>query len=764
VKLVLNRQKRPLGLHSQRGVNIIVLTISMGMIISLWAAVIGLGYMSVDNVRFQNMSNLAALSALDMYAREPSAMPTPGSQPRTDAERLQSAVESAQNVFRNTSLLSGSTAAARVVVGAADDNGSRDVWGTMQLGSWITEAPGDCGSFIDRVCKNVYPCFYQRDPNDHRMSCESPTDLNAVRMNAAVPSQLLTAPFARAANYLQGGNFTMEKATTVTLVTKCTAILLDVSDLSVKDTHKYAEYENTEQAKGAPLATGAITSPSNAAYFAYSAKHLEDIASEGICKGVSQPLGGGKSDSDDHVNLEGGPTLKPPVGSSATEREATQLYWCNLPEARSNFGPLNQPVHSVSDFVEYNTLRGKVYLDLYLANRPEPLTTYLTSLNAVIRDMMKYAYQGDRVKFYAFGQTIVDRVPETGFTSNLEYLAQLTNPNNLGSVTEQGKVWGQPVLPNAFSRGWFPKANESGSNLPMAIRLALNDLMEECPGDSDKTIIAATSGFSNWTYDENGAPEKLRAYCGVVCPRFGPCPIGDCGAAKGSYLGTEQDQLLGDASDEHSLWKNGILGDLQRNHVKFTAIVASDRTQPNLCNKKIPNGGEFDFKTLQDAPKWGYDTTEESDCSSSANNIINNTNAFQPSNSITGRLPSQPTCRYDEGGTDGCAWQYLGEVDTGAPEDNVYFRKGSSAVSKLAYASGGQYCRLLTRTTNSEHTSNENDYVDHDSDPSTPKVLHWKFRTENTTQLAAVEYIDVGNEAARCVRNSMQTSPLAVVQ
>ena len=732
-------------LRSQRGVNIIVLTLSMGMIVALWAAVIGLGYMSVDNIRFQNMANLAAMSAIDMYARQPSAMPTPQTDLRTNADRLRDAQASAQGVFTKSTLLSGSTSSAEVVIANGNTKPKDSSWGKIHFGKWVTFAPAT-GSKADGCPGENYPCFIELDPNAADIDPTSgDSRISAVRFEAKVPEQLLTAPFTKAANFLQNGNFSMEKSTTVTLVHKCTALLLDVSDLSVKDSHRYAQLANTA------YSGATISSPANPGYFAFRSTTLDRINHEGGCAKYSG------------VDSGGDPIY-----------EAAKLYWCNMPPDRQPRDAKGVPTggpdldtrdlpHAQSDYRVMETQFGRMYVDR-TARYPQPLTNYFSTLNAIIRDMMRYSYQGDQTKIYAFGQTIIDTVPAAGFTENLGYLAQLTNPDNLGTYTSSGVEYSPPVYPNGFERGWFPKAEQPGSNLTLAIRRALNDLLMECPGETDKSIIAVTSGYSNWSYDADGNPQALKGYCGR--PKFDPSAT--CGNVANTYLWSEAEQLLGTNSDEHSLWKNGILGDLTRNHVKFSAIVGSDRTQPNICNKKDSSGK---FISVQDAPKWGIDPLTPSDCSE-GDNIVNNSNSYPLASTTTGRAPFDSTeCISNSGsgvwaggiGPDACAWQYLGETDvnddpTTGESQNVHFRQGLSVMAKLSYASGGQFCPLL-----SHKRRVRADYPPSGGPGDPPPQLYDYYRNEDT-QIDAVEYLDDGNYAARCVRNAMQTSPIAIVQ
>lgn len=703
LKLFTGRtRKEPQPRESQSGVNIIFLAIFMFVLMGLLGLAFGAGFMVLNNIKYQNTANAAALAALNAYLEQPTSQKHPQSSSIDQGTRIQKAESAALSVFSTNSFYRGREANS----GEQSQSFSTP---TLEFGSYYTSPPPGVAS----PCA-TYPCYIKN--TDPIMGANL---INSVKIVAQSNDQdNFVAPFAKAAGFLPGGQYFIHKEAVAVALPKCMAVLLDVGDASVKDTHEYSLGNPNYTVFGG--GSGEITYPLSPGAFAY------DEATIGI-------------------------------DCSTINRATHQLgaYWCDLQMKLPHSTGLNF-FRAASDYRQPQyTRRGVYYADLY--TRPEPLTTYVNSINGVLKDFAKNISVQDRVVAYVFDDMkspltptgFVDRIPAYGTGSNsflgdnnVGFMTQLFNIGNIGTVDGLGNYMTQPVHPNMLDRGWFPNLSdatlEKKSNLPVALRQAMGEMNSYCLPNSAKSIVVASSGVFKEAYVSNGTTG------------YNILPINTFA----DYTNFIENKMLKRDSNGGTGWDESILYDALRWDVSISFLVGGKKIGTNFCNRKI--SGSQNFLAFNQMYLDGNSPEDDAKCN--GQRALAETSNEYPTNNT-----KLPVCKDDPSE---CAYKNFehASLDASNPSGNSYFRYPQYYLAKLAYESEGVFCPLLTRVPSSVPNAYTYDNVPVEEQPFTPKQLTTTTspyaRQDDAPQLWRVEDLSDIAAGADCIR-SMTTKPKA---
>ena len=447
--------------NSQRGAQLLTLALFMSAFFALVALSIGIGLASINSIRNDTSSDSAALSALETYSKEPSALVPPQLDSLNSSQRASSALSAANTVLGNYTAITGEGNSVSQGTVSLYTAGSTENY--LQFGQWIVGPPISSTPGCDECCSSGYPCL--------KLHSSAPTDASKV---TAVKTVRKTSSVQQALDYfsklafgvpLLNSQKTIEA--TAVMIPRCYVYALDVSLYSVWDSHHATSINKLG------LSGSVITDPSNPALYAYN-----DAL-------VSSPI-------FDASNPD-------------------KLYWANMEDIRPVSGA-TVGGHYDSDYSHIaSNSRGTYRVDTY--TEPQPLKTLLDGLNGAIREHTKNLTSSDKALMLVFDSQIYDRVPNSGFfdpSHDLRYLVQLTNFKNF-----KNGIAINSVTPNFVTRGWYPVADNSKmfySNLPLLLRRGIEELKTMCPQGSQRNLFVATPGFINAGYDSSGNPVTFNTY------------------------------------------------------------------------------------------------------------------------------------------------------------------------------------------------------------------------------------------------------------
>lgn len=342
-------------------------------------------------------------------------------------------------------------------------------------------------------------------------------------------------------------------------------------------------------------------------------------------------------------------------------------------------------------------------------------------------------------------------------TSDLGFLVQLTNYDNLGNVTEGGGYSVSPTRPNFVDLGLFPIASDTGAfendgtNLPGAINLAINELNRSCSSEMRKSIIVATDGISSCA--ENNL-DLNDSYVQVPNKDFLD-PV--CDNTRETYE-TAADQLL-----------DTILLKLQNSKIALTAVVAGNHigthyrniakpNRPATCNTDNTASGDcyYSFEELQ-SMGYGRSFDSSGNCKRADASDLNNLSLVD--------------CRsytVDNYGAED--WHPdMDDVYRRVGESDVYFRHPLGVMAQLSTRSGGVFCPLIY-----VGSADLPDYVDHDNDNGgscsvttcptcTPCRTMNSARANHSVQYRPYEYLTYSQQAASCIAKTVAQDPYVLV-
>lgn len=684
--------------RSEEGGAILILFASLiVLILSLVGMAIALSFTQIDTLRVQNVSNLAALSAMQELGKNAPDRPL-----RPYAERVREALDIANAVVADNGLYTGKLHPLFL----AGDTPPTSSGGTLEFGLWVQERGSDC-SVRGACCpNNIYPCFV---PNPTPATSQpSDTYATAARVKlAANRTYPLLEPLLR----LFGGNSVGRASTEGIAVTRerCTSIILDVSASAMADTHRFAGARLYEDRPGQNPRT-VITFPKDLAYMAYD------------------------------VNRINGLDCRRALNWTASNDYHVEQSWCNLKPSRSSAGS-STDLHFRSDYKEVQTLTGRMMLDHY--TRVEPLSTWLGGVNAALRHIRERSAIGDRAQVLVVGSSIADRVPSVGFTKDLDYLVQLTNPDNIGKVDARGDWVRDPVHPNWVDRGWISVRDGrggAGSNFAAAFDVAVRDIEQYCPANAQKAILFLSDGFATEYIDRStGTKQSIYDYNNKNKDLYG-----DPARPRPNTYAFAENQILSPQVDLNDKRNNGFLADFLRLNIKVSTLAAGYIIRPNFINiwsseptAEFPSGH---FLGIDEAIRKGYN--------GSSNPPLVDDSSFVPNTVPYADFPGSP-CHGRLYATHECAIDYAGQ------DPAVLFGRPNYLMLELARRTGGKFCPLLK-------TLEEAQYIDHDNNPDTPKRLKDSLREHGSRLTISPEYMTSTSLAARCAIETLGQSPYSL--
>lgn len=656
------KQNSPARSRSERGaVLLVVVFVTIGLLF-LCALAIGLGFVQTSKGKFQNNVNLAALGALAAFVE------TTG-----DAT-----AKMYQADLRAEAVLTGNPVqGAAQALGELGTLSAPGPSGFLEYGQWfVRDTTG-----LD-PCGGEYPCFLAVDPLTQ--------PVNAVRLRANTQEGNGIQIFF--GNLLSTSTIGAAAQATATLVERCTAYLLDVSPSVHADTHIYSSINSS---------TMLCDDPRCSYPFFPEAAINAAVANPALCADFSWRNAG-----------------------SALQRR-TRATWCTMEEQRLGSPP--DPIkHFRSDYRLVQSRAGNFYVDSYFDSyttyfAPQPFGDLFLAFNAALTAVREQSSANDKALVAAFSGVIRSQEPDTGLTSELDRLIQLTNVNFRGLVKTDGTEQA-PIFPNFLDKNWMPVIGSSSAltqtNLVTPLERAIQTLANSdlCSPTAQKSIILATDGIAS---------------CFRTGPQFSSNPP-DCGYDWPHYFTSEQ-QLIGDTES--------VLTQLQQQQIRLTVLHTGDAAGPNFINR-VENGEYIDSTKAQAFGYTGF-----------------------PDQSYT----TNPDQFFDISSTDrhGDAWDpendpnFRNQMSHGA-----IFRRPVGVLGKLAIESGGIYAPLLARRPASACGGGAC-YICPNGQPScaeSEKILDPVYREADTPQTFAIQNLSKGEQAARAATQTVGGNPYILVE
>ena len=535
-----------------------------------------------------------------------------------------------------------------------------------------------------------YPCFKQ-------VSSVTPSsEVNAIKVGISFKSG--KEPFLPFIGIFGGSALGVSISSIGSAVPRCTSLIFDASASAGMETHRpfitswgMARYQN-----GAIIIDPLASQPDPSAYFAYSASTVNGFIDRAW--DCANPFGGASAPSDwelleriswcatrpnrdqpdSPAPFDGSNLLPSPPWNTGVLPARLSVY-SEKPEIRQRY-------HFRSDYQSRMTGWGWYLVDVFVDDPAvgtydgvQPLRRILLAFNSALKTLQDQQTLQDFVQLKVVLSQVVDRYPEEylagspAFTTDLDYLRQITNYENMGLTTldNSGTKALIPLteeLPvNFLTHKMFPIAGrpeiEGGTNLVSALREAIDDLNTTCPfKEAKRQILLATDGM-------------------MTCHTFGKSPDDpQCGINYQYYLNSEA-QLLGKALLEPSpalpTGEDSILDLLVSSDIALNVMLFGDYVEPNFRNiLRVPKNDNhpsiyLNFLEATEHGLWDCD------------NAVYGCDFFDIRSNI--------------GGGD-----VLGNFDTafmnaGAPisagSNGVYkFRRVNGVLGKMAMLSGGLWC------------------------------------------------------------------------
>lgn len=443
--------------RKSQGIYIVFTVMLLFVMLGLAALVLGIGFVSTNTSKLQNIANLVSLAALDGYFR-------------TDEEeayqvKTQNALTRAQAILSQNNLIGTSESFGSLGLQTSGPGGS------LELGTWHPQDP-DGAMGAENPCPTGYPCFVALTNG-----AQAPT-VNAARVRLNSPR--FDMPFAEVFGFNESPSISSSAISVITQT--CAAFLLDLSNSLTTETHNSSILQVVPGNASVGEPAVKIVEPQNPALFAF-----KQSMTQGNC-----------ADRNDYDGRAGG-----------TQESFGFTTWCNMSQTRDP-SDTNLSRHYRSDYQLENSPEGPIVIDKYAS--PEPYSSFALGINAGLRKIAGFRSPGDKAFIFGFTGRILDRVPEQGReqSTDIGYLIQLTNLLNRGMLDQYGNaIATQPEIhPNFVDRGWFPLPDaditRSSTNIEGAIRAAQSDLLNYCPSTARKAIFLFSDGLATCMTDSSG--------------------------------------------------------------------------------------------------------------------------------------------------------------------------------------------------------------------------------------------------------------------
>ncbi|MBX7143407.1 MAG: hypothetical protein K1X79_03070 [Oligoflexia bacterium] len=440
--------------HSERGVFVVIAALVTFALVGLLALVVDIALLSTTKIRLERIADISSVAALDGF----------NSTNGTYAQKIQAGLERVNFILpQNPVPMLHALGDISLIESAGDMEGPG---GALTFGNWVTSST-QCSA----AGKARSPCFV---PN-----LSGQTSANAARLVLHNQNtNPLNAVFARVfGNAFE--HFFVNADSITTLTPRCNVFLLDVSASTTSTTNRWYELQYD--------LNGALTPPGEYSLFAFA---QQDAVTQAMCQSY----------------CNGGYCSYPDVYKS---------IWCSMGEQRSAYSAPN--IHFRSDYVAQHVPfgGGQTYLvDKYVDSHdpggpttylgPEPLTSFFRAIHVALDEFNRRRVAGDKTSVLSFDEAVLGPGPGSTLqlTDNFDYLRQLTNPNNRGTMafdpaTSTYSQADAEFHPNFVDRGWLPqrsKFTDIITGLDSAISLLAND--RSCDGAA-KSIELVTDGLGN---------------------------------------------------------------------------------------------------------------------------------------------------------------------------------------------------------------------------------------------------------------------------
>jgi hypothetical protein len=751
--------------HSDQGIYLVLFAILMAALILLIGLVIGFGVLSSATGKMQNLANVAALGAIQKWVEVRGATPPPSL-----PDAANSALVRANEILRENKIL-GAINAVEDIALYIDDTA---YGGRLRLGLYFASDPGvgtpcqgGAGAFgaipEPLTAADDYPCFIPIDTSADFTIFGATPAINAAQVQLKnTSSNPIVAPLT---SLLGGDEFQVQVSAIASLLERCTAYVLDVTQTSSSETHPlpqnvkiqdpsilpFDERKAVRSADGTygfapgfpidgecdpgpPSATPpqTVLCPNGSSLFAYLESAMGGLIT--YSDPTAPPFGGRNFYS--HYRDPG-----QRCNSASWMSSPSRIIWCNMlfhnnqnlfrypgppdgPGVQIKFhpgGPLQELRQYGQDYLRRSSPFGRVYVDMKVD--PEPLSSFLLAFNAGLRLVKRTITSGDRAVVIPFRGAVMNRFPKnSGEASNdFDLLIQLTNVRNRGGVSTilNGPLpypqedFTQLISPNFIDMGWFPVIEPAAAvpqsslfprtNIVAALDEAINTLQDpaNCSPVAQKSIILAS----------DGVPNCDRANCYVS---FREWPL---------YQSAEN-QLLDETNS------SSIIRKLRENRISLTTILRGDAVAPNYR------------RTLD-----GLDPNEQMAAGAAPLDVVRADPDLDAATCSGGGLPADDSCAF---------------VNLGSP--GFAFRRVNWVYATLARGSGGLFCPLPSECTDVPGCcgSGVSCYEDLDFDPMTPETLKACARNPNWVDCAETKGT-LGSDAATCVLNTIGGLPYILV-
>lgn len=719
-------------LTEERGVYLWIIAVLAVVMISLLGLVMGVNYITNGLSKYQEVSDLAAASALNEFIRADAD--------DTYADRADQALLGANRVLAQNNIIG-----LGALNGVIHPNGSAsNPQGTLELGTWYESAPpGTCPGDRER-------CF---EPN---VAPATGVDalVNAVRLrvNNDTASNPLISPLC---NLLYGGGGCsqgLQAESTITVIPRCMAFLLDVSGSVHITTHKIdfqlarrgtdPIWNNIEHCVNRNLGN-CLFSPGDDQPSPNGQKYPATYPAAPVIRyqATLHPI-----------------TKMPLTPADCTDRNSyldqESVIWCNMLTAPENLGdpidsirpagvppiPFDPTRHYWSDYVRRTVVYDDGTAEDFLVDAlvvpgldysgPQPFAGLLLGGNAGFRAIQATLTTSDLGRIQNFSGKVTGSFPLNSaadkMTSNFGALVQITNFENIGTILgiESGAQVpnSDQVRPNfmdvtAFSPPTWGDPFASHTNALIALEDAMQAL-SDCPANSRKLIFLATDMISSCT-------RKSGVAAGSISPSDYTCNKNYAGSFQAA-----ESQLLDEAGN--------LISRLRENKISVTVLQAGEYLGMNYRNEKNAEGEYIDFLEagargmIKRYSQPGYSCPSGSD-------------------SFFDLCPSCPT------GTPVCD-QNTAHNNAGRP--GFAFKEPIGIAADLALQTGGIYCPLM-RTCNPST----------DYDNATGELLEeCRDGTRDcdgdgnaAVQSCSARKLSIGAQAAKCVLDALTGDPFKLV-
>lgn len=733
---------------AQRGVYLSLMALSSIALLAILILAIGAGFVLTGKTRLQNITNVAALAALESF---------------TSSEGASFSARASDSLTRANFILGqNSVPGFEPLLGALHPAGAPGEYNSLTLGTYHAREPND----TDDPCNGDYPCFLPLLTG----SAPASATANAARIDIQLPISFGLG------NFLGRGSFSVATTSVATMRPQCTGYILDVSMSTTSETHQLIS--NAGQHPCVALGLGCNTP---ACQDLVTTPGFYDVCRN--CKNQSPcyparaiktaPFPGWGSDDDPPPV----PSIQPitvglpfyRLGSSAdgvcTSEAALsdtdhpeRIYWCNTPNAPVSGSPAQpgpgDPVqHMRQHYRTLNSPLGEVRVDsLHIDNvyeGPQPFIRFMKAFNVGLRQVQARATVGDSALFSVFVGRVRDTYPTFAddgeyLTENLGFLIQLTNAENRGLFDwNNNAVPGKSrIHPNFVDRGWFPIPDgaqiNTRTNLVVALYTTAITLMQNCPVGSKKSIVLATDGLGVCTYN----PE-IGGDAGIDC---------GTGTSLNRYLASNSQLIGGGLPGE---WQD-IKAMLNEGEISLTTLLDSSRLRLELFNREnedaecgawtpgvgFANEDPACYVSATQARAFGYVQTDPDDPS--------------PENLETWFLDSRSLKSDGTVGTLAEVWA----------DPNGAIGLAPGVMANISIGSGGIVCPLL-------QTADASWYYDPTGGgrncaiPCTdcqPCVLKSQYRDPSGSTVLSPTYLTKSEQAADCVSKAVTAVPFILAE